>query len=190
MDRERDEHMERDQLSPAERQALEALPRDRVSPPALEERTVRALEARGLISARRTTWRSHGPWMTVAAAAAGLALFLGGYTVGQSQGARQTAEALAGLYPDRAERAAARVQSTGSAHAQALDALVQAMVTANEEEREQAGEVAKATLWAAAAEVVRLAPDDQLAVRILQEFERERAAAAGREGEPRSVIWF
>lgn len=190
MDRERDERMERDRQSPAERQALDALPRDRVPPPTLEERTVRALEARGLIRARRTAWSSRRPWMIVSAAAAGLALFMGGYAVGQSQGARQTAEALAGLYPDRADRAAARVQSTGTAHAQALDALVQAMVTANAQEREQAGEVAKATLWAAAAEVVRLAPDDQLAVRILQEFERERAAGAARRSEPRSVIWF
>jgi hypothetical protein len=182
--------MERDQLTPAERQALDALPRDRVSPPVLEERTVRALRASGLIHAPRTTWSSRRPWIVAATVAAGIALFLGGYTVGQSQGTRRTAEALAALYPDRAERAAARVQSTGTAHAQALDALVQAMVSASAQEREEAGEVAKATLWAAAAEVVRLAPDDELAVRILQEFERQRAVSAERQGEARSVIWF
>jgi hypothetical protein len=182
--------MEKDQLTPVERQALDALPRDHVPPPALEERTVRTLRAHGLVHASHGDWSARRSWITAAAVAAGVALFLGGYSVGQSQGARRTAEAVAALYPDRAERAAARVQSTGTAHAHALYALVQAMGSASAQEREEAGEVAKATLWAAAAEVVRLAPDDELAVRILQEFERQRAAGAERQGEARSVIWF
>lgn len=185
----REESTPYDDLTEVEREQLDQLPRERIPPPALEQRTIAALRERGLIR-RRGPWSDrHRPWL-VAAAAAGVALFLAGVAVGQSVGARQTAEALAALYPDRADRAAARVQSAGTAHAQALDALVRAAANADTREREQAREVAQATLWAAAAEVVRLAPDDPLAVRILQEFERARAEGTDREDGARSVIWF
>lgn len=189
MDKSRREESSRYDLTEAEREELARLPRERIPPPALERRTIAALRERGFIR-RRGPWSDrHRPWL-VAAAAAGVALFLAGVAVGQSVGARQTAEALTALYPDRADRAAARVQSAGTAHAQALDALVRAAANADTREREQAREVAQATLWAAAAEVVRLAPDDPLAVRILQEFERARAEDADRKDGARSVIWF
>lgn len=190
MDREHDEALDREGLSEAERQAFDSLPQERIPPAGLEERTVRALEQRGLIRRRRPRWASSRPWIAVAGVAAGVALFAVGLAVGQSMGARQTAEALAAVYPDATDRAAARVQSTGSEHVQALYALVEAMAAAAPAEREQAREVARATLWAAASEVVRLAPDDPLAERILEEIERARLGTAGGREAAHSVIWF
>ena len=191
MDKEkRDQKRDTGELTEAEREALSRLPRERIPPGRLETRTVRALRAEGLLRESRSWATSQWTWIVGASAAAGLALFLGGVALGQSLGARQTAEALAAVYPDRTERAAAWAQSTGTAHAQALDALVHAVANAAEPDPEQAREVARATLWAAAAEVVRLAPDDPLAVRILQEFERARSAGAAPEDAARTVIWF
>ncbi len=177
-------------LSETERQALESLPRERIPPPDLEERTVRALRKRGLVGRRRSPWGPSRAWIAASAAAAGIALFAVGLAVGQSMGARQTAEALATVYPDATNRAAARVQSTGTEHAQALDALVEALAAAPPEERERAREVARATLWAAASEIVRLAPDDPLAVRILEEIEAAHEQSRERADAARSVIWF
>jgi len=187
MDRDSREQLE---LTDAEREELARLPRERIPPSRLEKRTVAALRAKGILR-RPLSWSgSQRTWAVAASVAAAVALFLGGMAVGQSLGARQTAEALATVYPDRAERAAAWAQSTGTAHARALEALVRAAANADESEREQAREVARATLWATAAEVVRLAPDDPLAVRILQEFERVRYEGAAGENAARSVIWF
>ena len=47
----------------------------------------------------------------------------------------------------------------------------------------------EAALWSAASEVVRLAPDDPLAVRILQEFERARSGPETGE-DARNFAWF
>ncbi len=177
----------RNGLTPAEREAFESLPRERTPSRLLEERTVRALRERGLIRLAR-----HGvvrPWMAVAAVAASVAFFASGLAVGQWMGARQTVDALAALYPDRTERAAARVQTTGSAHTAALSGLIEATEQADPETVAQAREVARAALWSAASEVVRLAPDDPLAVRILQEFERARAGEDTGE-EARNFVWF
>ncbi len=54
---------------------------------------------------------------------------------------------------------------------------------------ERAREVAVASFWASAAEIVRLAPDDPLAARILQELERAQHAGAGAEAT-RNLVWY
>jgi hypothetical protein len=182
--------MTHDELTPAEREAFEKLPRERVPSRILEERTVRALKERGLVRTGPAWGTSIRPWMAAAAIAASLALFAAGMLVGQWMGARQAVDAMAAVYPEGPQRAAARVQASGSEYAAALGQLVEASGSADSEQIAQAREVALAAFWAAAAEIVRLAPDDPLAARILQELEREERPQAGGGGGARTVIWF
>ena len=185
------ENQNSDGLTPDEREAIGALPRERVPSPFLEERTVRALRERGLIRPGTKRVGLRRPWMAAAAAAAAVALFASGLAAGQWIGSRQTADALAAVYPDPADRAAALVQTTGSAYTAALGRLVEATAAADTQEVQRAREVALAALWAAASEVVRLAPEDPLAVQILQEFERARGeSSASDSAGSRNVVWF
>ena len=179
----------RNGLTPAEQEAFESLPRERTPSRLLEERTARALRERGLIRSASTRHAIVRPWMAVAAVAASVAFFASGLAVGQWMGARQTVDALASVYPDRTERAAALVQTTGSAHTAALSGLIEATGQADPETVTRAREVARAALWSAASEVVRLAPDDPLAVRSLQEFERARAGQTTGD-EAKNFVWF
>jgi hypothetical protein len=178
-------------LMPAEREALDSLPRERMPSRFLEERTVRALRERGLIREGAVRAGLARPWMAAAGVAAAVALFASGLAVGQMIGARQTADALAAVYPNQADRAAAMVQTTGSAYTAALGRLVEATAAAGAAEVQRGREVALAALWAAASEVVRLAPDDPLAVQILQEFERAQGEASPTDSATaRNVVWF
>jgi hypothetical protein len=180
--------MRDDELTSDERDALDGLPRDRIPPSSLEERTVRALKERGLI---RAETRTAPPrlWIAAAGIAAALAFFATGVVVGQGMGARQTVDALAAIYPGEAGRAAAQVQRTGSQHAAALAALVKVTGSAEPEDATRAREVALATLWAAASEIVRLAPEDPVAARILEELERQHRQTAETDDRS-SVVWF
>jgi hypothetical protein len=175
-------------LTPAEREEFEKLPMEKMPSRILEERTVRALKDRELIrSAPKHAARFH-PWMGIAAAAASIALFVSGMLVGQMMGTKQTVDTLAAIYPDATQRAAAMVQATGSEHAAALERLVSA-ASADPAQRDMAREVALAAFWAAAEEIVRLAPDDPMAARILQEFGRE-GETQGEGDATRNVVWF
>ena len=85
------------------------------------------------------------------------------------------------------------VQRACSAYVAALAQLVERADSATAGEASQAREVALAALWAAANEVVRLAPDDPVTGQILRGFERsrqEQAASASEELPVRQVIWF
>jgi hypothetical protein len=184
------ESMDENGLRQDEREAFDALPRTRMPSRMLEERTVRALKRRGIIRRRPILSGARLPWLAAGIAAA-LALFLSGLAVGQSMGVRQTADAFADVYTQPTARAAARVQSTGSEHREALAALVAAMGSADPQEVRQAREVALAAFWAAANEIVRLAPDDAVALRILQEAERSAGARGARAADDTTnVVWF
>ena len=139
-----------------------------------------ALREQGLLAARRVRGAPaaeaaqlpshHRPWWRSAAAiAAGIALFAGGMSVGQIMGSRQTAEAFQTVFEEGDVRLASQVQRTGSEYVAALEALSSADGAAADSG--QAVEVALTALWAAANEIVRLAPDDPLAARILQGFQ-------------------
>lgn len=169
-----------DELTAAERQALDELPRERDPGQLLEERTVRALREQGLLAARRVRsapaaeaaqMPSHGRpwWRSAVALAAGIALFAGGMSIGQIMGSRQTAEAFQTVFEEGDVRLASQVQRTGSEYVAALEALSSADGAVADSG--QAVEVALTALWAAANEIVRLAPDDPLAARILQGFQ-------------------
>ncbi|MDP2471239.1 MAG: hypothetical protein Q8W46_10250 [Candidatus Palauibacterales bacterium] len=168
------------ELTAAEREALDALPREREPGRLLEERTVRTLRDEGLLasgpgrrveSASDSGMSTRRPWWRSAAAiAAGIALFAGGLSVGQVLGARQTADALQTVFVGRDARLASEVQRTGSDYVAALAALSEVDFQ-QPADSGQALEVALTALWAAANEIVRLAPDDPLTARILQGFE-------------------
>jgi hypothetical protein len=177
-----------DDLTPAEREEFEKLPMEKIPSRILEERTVRALKDRGLIRSATGRMARLQPWMAAAAVAASVALFVSGMLIGQMMGTKQTVDTLAAIYPDATQRAAAMVQATGSEHAAALERLVDA-ASSDPGQREMAREVALAAFWAAAEEIVRLAPDDPLAARILQEFGRGEETEASQD-ETRNVVWF
>lgn len=168
------------ELTPAERRALDALPREADPGQLLEERTVKALRREGLLAASGTGGASRDAydsspagrpwWQLVAGIAAAIALFAGGVSVGQVVGARQTADAFQTVFEDGDALLAAQVQRAGSDYVAALAALAEAEGSAAAD-TSQALEVALTALWAAANEIVRLAPDDPLTARILQGFE-------------------
>jgi hypothetical protein len=175
-----------DRLPPEERRAFEALPRERMPGPWVEERTIQALRDRGLVRGRPfvpPAWR-------VAAAAAALALFAGGVTLGQWLGVRQGAETFMALQRDDALATALEVQQAGSAYVSALASLVERTDRTDAATVAQVREVALAALWGAAWEIVRLAPDDPVAGQILRGFEATPQAAGVQREEARHVIWF
>ena len=96
---------------------LAALPRERMPSRLLEERTVKALRTRGLLRHRRPG----AAWM--AAAAAAVALFAGGFALGQWTGSRTMSDSMLAIRQQSAEDAAALVQRTGSAYVLALASL-------------------------------------------------------------------
>lgn len=157
-----------DDLTDAEREALAALPRARTPSPLLEERTVRALRSRGLLSARSAL--PHG-WRITAAAAA-IALFAGGTAFGQWLGTRQTVDAVAAARGDDLSTAL-QLQQAGTAYLDALAALVQAPAGGDAESARQAREVAFAVYRGASEEIERL-----------QNLERGDTTEVGH------VIWF
>jgi hypothetical protein len=176
-----------DELTPTERNAFATLRRNLESPRILEERIVSALRAEGLL-ARPKPRVERFPWL-VAAVAAGAVLYLGGIATGQWLANRQTAGMLTTIEQNGAMQAAALVQQTGSAYAQAIAALGRVPVTADSQHLMQGREVALTALYAAANQVVRLAPDDPVVVRILQVLDRERPDS-GLSRTTRRVVWF
>ena len=87
-------------------------------------------------------------------------------------------------------RAAARVQQTGSDYVTALNALSLHASSSQPEQFAQGREVARAALYAAAAEVIRLDPNDPLAVRILQGLEMQQQKSRQPSEQERKVFWF
>ena len=182
-----------DQLTAAEREAFEALPREAMPGRLLEERVVSALRHRGLLGRqhvlRRFTW-SRIPISV--AAAAGIALFASGLAAGQWMGARHTAQAMLDMQKQDAASAAAAVQRTGSAYLSALGALAQASASSDPAEVARAREAAQSVLHDAANEMVRMAPDDPVAAGILKGMDRAKvdAAPATADGKQKVVASF
>ena len=182
-----------DELTPVERRALDALPREREARADLEERVVGALRRRGLLPiplALRPARRHLLPW--AAGVAAALALFAGGFAAGQYFGTRSgAAAALGGVQASQrtAVQVAAHAERAGALYVAALAALNQVNDSTDANTRAKARQAALAALGAAASEVAQLAPDDPLAaavVRGLNDRTREQRPAPS----TRSVVWF
>jgi hypothetical protein len=82
-----------------------------------------------------------------------------------------------------------RVQRTGTDYVSALAALAEQTPDGDSAAAAQGVEVALTALWAAANEIVRLAPEDPLAARILVEFERARLQEEPGGPAHELVIW-
>ena len=179
--------MPEDDLTPTERQAFAALRKMNEPSRVLEERTVHALKAQGLL---RTPRRFSPSWL-VAAVAAGAVLYLGGLATGQWLANRQTREIVSDLQRDHTLEAAALVQRTGSAYAQAIASLASLRAPADSLSVSQGREVALSALYSAANELVRLTPDDPVVVRILQVMEQDKSTFDSTpSANTRRVIWF
>jgi len=184
--------MHDDDLTPEERAAFAALPRERDPGEMLEERTFRALRARGLIGRPERHGIVMSPAWLTAAAAALVAVFTFGFALGQWLESRENSKTLVELRRQDAAQAAAVVQQTGSAYVAALSALTRASRSSNAEDVAQGREVATTILHAAANEMTRLSPNDPLTEQILRGLQH----AAGRDSlsrvsdAKRQVAWF
>lgn len=176
------------ELTPQEEAAFAALPRQREASRMLEERTVRALRAGGLLRAR--SWHS-GIWIAATGVAAAAVVFLGGLTVGQWLGTRTVARSMASAQAQSAMELAVAVQRTGSAYVKALEALAQIADTASNGAVAQGREVALTALYAAVHELVLLAPDDPVSVTLRDVLERQRQQPSETDrAYVRNVVWF
>ena len=176
-----------DDLTPSERKAFAALEKQNAPSRLLEERTVRALQAEGLLKRKR----GYNSARVVAAVAAGAVLYLGGLATGQWLANRQTTQIVSDLQRDHTLEAAALVQRTGSAYAQAIASLAALRTPGDSMSVSQGREVALAALYSAANELVRLTPDDPVVVRILQAMDEEPVDPdTTQSANTRRVIWF
>jgi len=184
--------MHDDDLSPEELAAFRALPRERDPGDLLEHRTVRALRARNLLRQPERRGIVLSPAWLTAAAAVLVAVFTGGFAIGQWIEARQNDQTLIALRQQDAAQAAAVVQQTGSAYLAALSAFAEASRSSQKpHDVTQGREVASTILQAAANEMVRLSPEDPLAVQILRSLERARSDSTAKvPAATRQVAWF
>jgi len=185
-----------DELTPSEREAFAALPRERIPPAALEERVVEALRAEELLGhgARRPDRRPRpfGPWMA-AAVAAGLALFASGTAFGQWTAGRGVADAVSAALERASDpaQAATQVQEAGSEYVRAVAHLAELAGSDAGGDFASGTEAARVALHAAALELARLSPDDatlRLVLAVLEERAGEAADSAALA--PRKTIWF
>jgi hypothetical protein len=177
-------------LTPQERAALDALPREADPGRLLEERTVQALREHGLLDGRSFSVRSRSRLLVAAGIAASIALFVTGLAVGQWIGTRSVAATMAEANHQTAMQAAAAVQRAGSAYVSALGALVQLADSSDAASVNQGREAALAALYAAVSELVVLAPTDPMSVAVHELLEpRSDTEGAGRS-DIRNVVWF
>lgn len=176
-------------LPPEIRSALAALPREAAPGGLLEERTVRALRQAGLVAVPMRRPRRFVAAWAAGAAAAGIALFVSGVAAGQWMGARQSRALVEAVRAEDSRAATLAVQRTGSAYVQALARLAAAGDSAGAGADPRGREVAAAMLRSAAAEILRIAPDDPVAAAVLSAYQRDTAAAST-PAEKQRVVWF
>jgi hypothetical protein len=184
--------MNDENLTPDERRAFADLPREQSPSDLLEERTVRALRARGLLRPIRSGGLVLTTSWLAAAAAAVCVMLLGAFVLGQSLGSRQTAEAMLAMHQQDSEQAVDAVQQAGAVYQAALSDLILRTASESAEQKHSSREAALRSLYQVADQMVRLAPDDPLATRILQAFEQaqiETGQIVPDEAESQ-VIWF
>jgi hypothetical protein len=164
----------------------QSLPREHEPSRLLEERTVSALRTRGILHTRRQT-RINSGWLA-GGVAASIALFAMGVAVGQWLGTRHTAAVVSAVQQNDAQQAAAQVQRAGSEYVSALQAMAKFTDPTNPQVAPQGREVALTALYAAANEMVRLAPNDPVAAEILRGFQRARQQQNA--NPQRRIVWF
>ena len=190
------DHPHGDDLTPDEKAAFRALPRERIPPAVLEERVVARLRHEGLLAgaaphtARVRSMRR--PWLA-AAAAAGVALFASGVAVGEWSAGHGVVGAVSAAL-DRVgdpTEAATEVQEAGSEYVRAVARLSDLTGPGTDGEVVSGAEAARVALHAAALELARVSSDDptlKLVLAVLEEragVDADSTATAGRK-----TIWF
>ena len=124
--------------------------------------------------------------------AASIALFAMGVVFGQWLGTRHTAAVVSAVQQNDAVQAALQVQRAGSEYVSALQTMAKFADSRNREVSPQGREVALTALYAAANEVVRLAPNDPIAAEILRGFQsvRQQQAVKQNTAPERRIVWF
>lgn len=144
---------------------LDSLPRGKEPSPELEEELVARLRREGVI---RDADEQHRPWRrAIGLAAAALVIFAVGMAAGR-------ATVSLNMGPDTStERLglAARIQGTGTEYVHALASLVEDSGSLEEQERRQAEEVAFTAFYAAASELLRIAPDELMTAFAIASFD-------------------
>lgn len=155
------------ELTPAEKKALEMLPRDRMPGAGLEDRVVGALRDRGVLVAPRRRVIELTARRIATVVAACIVLLVVGFAFGQWVGARQ----IAGddiIAPETSDiSVAATLQQAGSAYVLALQQFAELPDSINGIQAVQGREVALTTLYTAADQVTRLVPKNELARQLL-----------------------
>lgn len=181
--------MQSDDLTPEERVQLRGLPHERPASRLLEERTVRALRARGLLTPVGARFSS--PAWIGAAAAAGVALFAFGFATGQWLETRHSQAAFMAMHREDSAQLASVVQQAGSDYVAALSRLAQAADTATPPQLSRGREAALTTLHQAANAMLRIAPNEPVAEQIVQGLELARSRDTTLVASaPQRVIWF
>ena len=163
---------------------------EEVPPPeGLEDRVVEALRSRGLLAFESKPRRR--PWSTrsVAAVAAGLALFLGGLASGLLIEGGATARALASLESASTIDRAASVQRAGTEYVSALASIPAPFLVPDDPALRVAQEVGWVALQAAAAELARLSPEDPAIAQVLAVLDR---SMPGYEpgNSVKNLVWY
>lgn len=164
---------------------VDALPRELKPSDILEERTVRALRDAGLIGRRLTLTRG---WMAGGVAAA-IALFTTGLAIGQWTAQRNAADMFVAQQNANMQQTAALVEKAGNAYVQAMASLAESQQPRTSADALYARETALTILHQAANQMVRIAPNDPVAVNILQGLDQANTRPPERR-KGRRVIWF
>jgi hypothetical protein len=164
---------------------IEALPRELQASDLLEERTVRALRDAGILGRRRVITRG---WIA-GAVAASIALFSSGLALGQWIASRNAANMLVAQHNANLQQTAALVEKAGNAYVQAMASLAESQQPRTSADALYARETALTILHQAANQMVRIAPNDPVAVNILQGLDQANTRPPERR-KARRVIWF
>ena len=180
------------ELTEDEKAALAALPSEREPGQLLEERTVDALRARGLLRDENVRSSIRGVPRWALGLAASLVFFLGGVATGQWIGTRSLAGTVVAAQQQTAMQTASLVQRTGSAYVSALMALAQIADSSSDPAIAQGKEAALTALHAAARELALVAPDDPLSLLLRDALNRTslRGQSDTPESNLQSVVWF
>jgi len=182
-------HEHEEDLTQEERDAFEALPRQRIPPGHLEDQVVDALHGKGLLVARGAR-RPQRRWLATAAAAAAVAFFASGMAVGQWIGGQSTVEVVTAVMEQDAASRAMAVQAAGSEYVRAVARLGEFADANNPTAIDSGREAAQMALHAAALELGRLSPDDPTIQLVLAVLQRSMSGDANQPGAVRQTIWF
>jgi hypothetical protein len=174
--RDETEQPEEIELTAAEKEALDKLPRDRVPSPLLEDRLAGVLRQRGILAPPRGRVIEVTPRRIIAALAACLALLAGGFAFGQWVGTHEVADDEFTAPEISNMSVAAQLQQAGSAYVMALQRFAELPDSVDGDQAVQGREVALTTLCTAAGRVSRLVPRSELTGQILTTLDADWSA--------------